>query len=240
MKVISLHSKWKNMFDMIIITLTTYSCMKIVFQLEFNSQLLTMDPFDITIEVLFVFYMISNFFHCYKDKITGKIVKSPKRIALNYLKCWFIIDLISSIPYEIFFNVYLYLKYLRLIRLIRLKKIFDFFQFWTNVTLKYRGMVKYVRMACIIICGTFISTCLWYLIVIYNKQNPNFYSVNKMNEKDAWTQFVICFYFTLTTLTTTGFGDFYPISVNEKGIIIIFMFIGVAFFTYLMSFIYKL
>lgn len=240
MKVISIHSKWKNLFDMVIITLTTYSCMKVVFQLEFNSQVLTMDPFDISIEVLFVFYIISNFFHCYKDKSSGKIIKNSKKIALNYLKGWFIIDVISSIPYELFFDIkYLYLKYLRLIRLIRLKKIFDFFQFWSNVTLKFRGMVKYIRMACIIICGTFISTCLWYLIVIYDKSDLNFYKINDMKSLDAWTQFVICFYFTLTTLTTTGFGDFYPKSVSEKGIIIVFMFIGVAFFTYLMSFLYE-
>jgi hypothetical protein len=46
---------------------------------------------------------------------------------------------------------------------------------------------------------------------------------------------VIVSYFALTTLSTVGYGDYYPISTNEMIIAIFFMLGGIAFFSYIMN-----
>lgn len=48
-------------------------------------------------------------------------------------------------------------------------------------------------------------------------------------------RFVACIYFILTTLSTVGYGDFYPVSILEKIIGSLIMFCGVTFFTLLMD-----
>ena len=46
---------------------------------------------------------------------------------------------------------------------------------------------------------------------------------------------VIVSYFALTTLSTVGYGDYYPISTNEQIIAIFFMLGGIGFFSYIMN-----
>ena len=46
---------------------------------------------------------------------------------------------------------------------------------------------------------------------------------------------VIVSYFALTTLSTVGYGDYYPISTNELIIAIFFMLGGIGFFSYIMN-----
>jgi hypothetical protein len=42
-------------------------------------------------------------------------------------------------------------------------------------------------------------------------------------------------YYALTTLSTVGYGDYFPISNNERIIAVIIMLGGVAFFSYIMG-----
>lgn len=52
---------------------------------------------------------------------------------------------------------------------------------------------------------------------------------------DNMAQMVIVSYFALTTLSTVGYGDYYPISTNELIIAIFFMLGGIGFFSYIMN-----
>mmetsp|Transcript_11624 Transcript_11624/g.17620 ORF Transcript_11624/g.17620 Transcript_11624/m.17620 type:complete len:119 (-) Transcript_11624:579-935(-) len=53
--------------------------------------------------------------------------------------------------------------------------------------------------------------------------------------QDKFTQVIIVCYFALTTLSTVGYGDYYPISVNEMIIGILFMLVGIVFFSQIMG-----
>ena len=48
---------------------------------------------------------------------------------------------------------------------------------------------------------------------------------------DVLTQVIIVCYFALTTLSTVGYGDYYPISINEILIGIGYMLIGIVCFS---------
>jgi hypothetical protein len=52
---------------------------------------------DTIIDSLFLFDMVLNFFTAFEDD-NGVLITDRSKIAQNYFKIWFFIDLISSIP----------------------------------------------------------------------------------------------------------------------------------------------
>ena len=75
------------------------------------------------IEGFFAVFIILQFFQTYQDPATLLVITDFKKIALKYIKSWFIIDFLSIIPYEIFFSKNdANIKYFKMIRLLRLPK----------------------------------------------------------------------------------------------------------------------
>ena len=251
---IEYNSKPKIIFDFIVILTTLIYSMKILFQLCFlglsanYNETLGDKLFDIIIIVLNFIYIILNFFHSYLDKITGEEIVDSKKIVINYLKGWFTIDFISSFPFELIWDKSNVLKFLRIIRI---NKIFLFISFIERIGLKTRKVVALLRLAFYGVFGTFFLACGWYLNSYYNKpshESHNFidkynlyYSKDNKNNlenpevKTASHSFLICFFFTLTTITTTGFGDYVPQNVQERILCTFFMLIGILYFSFLMS-----
>jgi hypothetical protein len=56
-----------------------------------------------------------------------------------------------------------------------------------------------------------------------------------MQDKTAYEKLIISCYFALTTLSTVGYGDYYPVSNVERVIAVLIMLGGVAFFSYIMG-----
>ena len=46
---------------------------------------------------------------------------------------------------------------------------------------------------------------------------------------------IVSWYYSMTTLTTVGYGDYYPITTNEILLAVIYMLCGVVFFSFIMS-----
>ena len=248
---IKYNNKPKMIFDFIVILSTLVYCIKIIYQLCFYGFASNYDEgigdeiFDHIIFGLNIIYILLNFFHSYKDKSTGEEIIDNKKIAINYLKGWFAIDFISSIPFELFFEKS---NFLKLLRIIRINKIFLFISFVERVSLKTRQVIALFRLAFFGIFGTFFVACCWYLNSRYNKQatNPNnfinyYHLYNNQNNststemKSAFHSLLTCFFFTLTSVTTTGFGDYVAQNASERVFAAIIMLFGVLFFSFLMS-----
>ena len=54
-------------------------------------------------------------------------------------------------------------------------------------------------------------------------------------DHDQMYQLLVSSYFALTTLSTVGYGDYFPISNEERIFAVIIMLGGVAFFSYIMG-----
>jgi potassium voltage-gated channel Eag-related subfamily H member 2 len=89
---------------------------------------------DLIVDIMFVVDIIINFRTTYVDPKNNSIVSHPWKIALNYLKGWFLIDLIAAIPFELLLvgndtqeGGYLIglLKTARLLRLVRVVRKSD-------------------------------------------------------------------------------------------------------------------
>ena len=234
-------SNWKLTFDFCVILLTLIYCMRLLYIIVFvpNNDMKN-NIFDFIVMISYIIYIILNFFQCFIDKKTGEEISDLKLIAKHYIKGWFIIDIVSSLPWELFST-----PYVRLIRILRLNKIFTFFFFIERVSFKIRHLIAIFQLCFFGIFGTFVFSCLWYFLCKKLKKDSekNFIDsnikINLDNKENYFSYLLICFYYILTTLTTTGFGDIVPYTTNERFIATLMMLLGVLYFSFLMSVLYK-
>jgi len=55
---------------------------------------------DIMVDIVFMCDIFITFCTSYIDEERNFLVKDPKRIAIHYIKTWFLLDLISAMPFE--------------------------------------------------------------------------------------------------------------------------------------------
>lgn len=96
----------------------------------------------------------------------GEVVSDPKVIRMNYLKSWFIIDLLSCLPYDVFNafdrdedgigSLFSALKVVRLLRLGRVVRKLDRY-------LEY-GAAMLILLLCFYMLVAHWLACIWYSI----------------------------------------------------------------------------
>jgi len=86
-----------------------------------------------------------------------------------------------------------------------------------------------------------LMACIWFLIATY--EDNIFYTWvglrtgvdrNFIDDSQLY-QYLVSFYWAYQTITTVGFGDIGICTVNEYAIAIIWMIIGVNFYSYLVG-----
>jgi len=96
---------------------------------------------------------------------------------------------------------------------------------------------KIFRLFIIAFIITYFCGCLWMIIVDQTKDNSlvTFYksfSLGNLTNKD---QLILVSYFVLTTLSTVGYGDYFPFSDIEVVVSLVYILAGAAFFAFIMG-----
>jgi hypothetical protein len=97
------------------------------------------------------------------------------------------------------------------------------------------------RLVIIAFFITYFIGCFWYMISdnlnseFDVQQRMTFVTFFDLEGDSNWRKLIISCYYTLTTLATVGYGDYYPVSNIERVIAIFLMLCGVAFFSYIMG-----
>eukprot|EP00944_MAST-04C_sp_MAST-4C-sp1_P013942 g13942.t1 len=153
--VISPFNPWKNQWDFLIIVLVLYNAIFIPVAIGFPSYEGESDLFGYFIDSLFILDIFFSFRTAYVME-NGEINWDAKSIRQNYLKTWFTIDVIASIPLELFVLVLsslndgvdssqlqlkLLLRMLKLPRLFRMGRIFKYLE-----KFKYASTMRIIRL----------------------------------------------------------------------------------------------
>jgi hypothetical protein len=101
--MIAPNSLCKLFWNILIMILAVYTAILLPIRLAFMDERKLsafMYSFDLFMDVAFIIDIAINFFFVEEDS-AGEIIIDQKRIAAAYLKSWFAIDLIASIPVSI-------------------------------------------------------------------------------------------------------------------------------------------
>ncbi|XP_028809509.1 potassium voltage-gated channel subfamily H member 5a isoform X2 [Denticeps clupeoides] len=276
---------FKTTWDWVILILTFYTAIMVPYNVSFKTKQnnLAWLVVDSVVDVIFLVDIVLNFHTTFVGP-GGEVISDPKLIRMNYLKTWFVIDLLSCLPYDIinaFENVdeetisdassvghmqatansaknttrgedsvlpglsslFSSLKVVRLLRLGRVARKLDHY-------LEY-GAAVLVLLVCVFGLVAHWLACIWYSIGDYevideatntiktdswlyqlatNIGTPYRYNASGSGQWEGGpskdTLYISSLYFTMTSLTTIGFGNIAPTTDGEKIFSVAMMMVG--------------
>ncbi|XP_068438822.1 potassium voltage-gated channel subfamily H member 6 [Clinocottus analis] len=195
---------------------------------------------DLLVDVLFIVDIVINLHTTYVDQ-NDEVVTQPSQIAKHYIKGWFPIDLFAAIPFDLIIfgsgsdemaTLTSLLKTARLLRLVRVARKLDRYS-------EYGAAVLFLLMCTFVLIAHWLA-CIWYAIGFVERPYTETGWLDNLaeqlgksyNDSDSSSgpsvkdKYVTALYFTLSSLTSVGFGNVSPNTNSEKIFSICVMVIG--------------
>ncbi|KAI6237630.1 PAS fold and Ion transport and Cyclic nucleotide-binding domain containing protein [Aphelenchoides besseyi] len=243
------YSTFKTVWDWSILALTFYTAFMVPFNIAFKNRdtppkgiIDYVALMDSIVDVIFFADILLNFHTTFVGP-GGEVVIEPSIIRRNYLKSWFVIDLLSCLPYDIFYmfkhdderigSLFSALKVVRLLRLGRVARKLDNY-------LEY-GAATLLLLLCAFILVAHWMACVWYGIGEYEMRlrvvdpgRPDGWLMKLSNDlkmpfnltastdtrlvggPDKAHSYISSLYFTMSCMSTVGFGNIASITFGEK------------------------
>jgi len=167
----------------------------------------------------------------------------------HYLKTWFVVDLIAAIPYIIITStVKNELSYWNLVDFIVLIKCFKIVVNWKQIRMSETvtwlevkiGIKRSNAMILRLFCGVLLIShwvaCLFYFFSKIAENNGSYSWMQAQGVSSNVDCYIVSLYFTVTTITTIGYGDVIPVTTNERIYVIFAMLVGVFTFALAVGF----
>ncbi|XP_019056062.1 PREDICTED: potassium channel KAT2 [Nelumbo nucifera] len=232
-------------WGMFLIVLVIYSAWICPFEFAFlKYKQDTLFIVDYIIDGFFAIDIILTFFVAYLDRRSYLLVDDPKKIAIRYMSTWFVFDVCSTAPLQPLSLLFtdnsneLGFKVLSMLRLWRLQRVSSLFErlekdirfdyFWTRCT----------KLILVTLFAVHCAGCFNYLIADrYPNENRTWIGAVMTNfkEKSLWDRYVTAIYWSITTLTTTGYGDIHSQNPREMLFSIFYMLSNLGLTSYLIG-----
>uniref|UniRef100_M1CU62 Potassium channel n=1 Tax=Solanum tuberosum TaxID=4113 RepID=M1CU62_SOLTU len=190
----------------------------------------------------FAIDIVLTFFVAYLDKSACSMIDDPKRIALRYTKSGFLFDVISTIPSELirkstpyFLQSYEYFSILRLWRLRRVSAMFARLE--KNRKISYFG-VRVLKLICVTLFAVHCAGCFYYFLAARKQDTSKTWlslAIGNHHDRSIWDLYVMCMYWSITTLTTTGYGDLHAVATEEMIFTMFYMLFDLGLTAYLIG-----
>ena len=211
----------QNNWSLLLFILLTYSAIEIPLNLVFDYELHSLLLINTIVNVIFALDIFYNFWiYKKKDPINGK---------KKYLKTWFLVDFLSALPFELLLELdYIHddldaLKVLRILRIIRVLKIFNLSGRFSQNEFQGQGKKRIINLLYISVVGAHWISLLWSLIIDIEPEQSNV------------TTYIKALYWTITTLTTIGYGDITPQNDPQRIFTMAVMIIGAGMYGYIIG-----
>ncbi|KZV21391.1 K+ channel family protein, partial [Dorcoceras hygrometricum] len=232
-------------WEMFLILLVIYSAWISPFDFAFLSYKRDAHlVFDNIVNGFFAVDIVLTFFVAYLDSQSYLLVDDPHKIAARYLSTWFVFDVCSTVPFQYLSALFtdhnggLGYKLLSMLRLWRLRRVSSMFArlekdirfnyFWTRCT----------KLISVTLFAVHCAGCFNYVIAHrYHDPSRTWIGAVFPNFKQMshWDRYVISLYWSIVTLTTTGYGDLHAENTEEMLFSIFFMFFNLGLTAYLIG-----
>ena len=202
--------------------------------------------FDTFIDCTFFVDMMLTFNTAFLDTHLETYVYARTAIATNYLKFWFWIDFVSTVPFddlfELFTNSTSNLAAVRAIRILRLgrlaklqriNKLSDYLEDTLGIGPSAMNLVMLVLQ---IFFVAHVFACFWHFLALPSVSSHRTWVTEGGFEDNSSTErYISALYYTIVTMLTVGYGDIHPTNPQERAYSVFTMLSGGVIFGALMS-----
>ena len=257
-------STLKIIFDCMIAVFTIYSFVitpvEIAFLHLWNDEFRHLFfLFGIFIDISFIIDVFLGFYTAYFD-LGDELIIDSKVIVKRYLTSWFVLDVITALPYSSLINFYLIfnknsffyessykmfcnydlvlLHLLKLIKAMKLLKIsvnnylFQQIFNWTIESNVGKELLIYTTAAVFMICIHLLS-CMF--IFLGYQSYPNWIIAQNIEPKDYSEVYMAGLYFLCLTIFGIGYGDVLTTNINERIFNLFLLTVGLMLYSWLVS-----
>ena len=216
---------WDKVINVFIIVLIILNVVAVMIEtlpsLQEDSQAKEFfDYFDLISVIIFTIeYLLrvwsSNHEKKYSHPVKGRIKYMLSGGAL--------IDLLAILPYYLHAFLGFDLRILRIMRLMRFLRLF-------RLTAYMKSAQLIVNIFKARVNELLLSLVLVIFLIIFSSCAIYFAEHNDPQNKHLFSSIPATIWWSVVTLTTTGYGDMYPVTVIGKALAVVIMLTGVAFF----------
>ncbi len=199
--------KFIFLWDIFIALLATYAAIEIPYSMVVH---FAPNAVVISLNWLVTLSFIADIYVRYRSIVYLNKNSEHKTVKNKYPLGWLAIDVLSAIP----FDLIPFLGFLRILRLLKVLRVVSFRATWLyrinfNPVIVRLSFFSYF----LALCAHNIS-CIWlYLRIPYDKMEAASHNVDMVNE------YVKALYWSITTITTIGYGDITPDKKNNLELI---------------------
>uniref|UniRef100_A0A0D9V3I5 Potassium channel n=1 Tax=Leersia perrieri TaxID=77586 RepID=A0A0D9V3I5_9ORYZ len=241
--IVSPYDRRYRVWETFLIVLVVYTAWVSPFEFGFiRKPAGALATIDNVVNAFFAVDIILTFFVAYLDKMTYMLEDDPKKIAWRYCTTWLVLDVASTIPSEFARRIlpsklrsYGFFNMLRLWRLRRVSSLFSrlekdrhFNYFW----------VRCAKLICVTLFAVHCAACFYYLLADRYPVPTSTWIGNYMadfHNRSLWIRYVTSVYWSITTLTTVGYGDLHAENTREMIFNIFYMLFNLGLTAYLIG-----
>jgi len=246
-------AKWRKWWDLLVCVILLYVATVSIYVICFYGILWIDSPLfwlERCIDVVWVTDICLNFLTSYqRGDRTWEM--SLRKCSLRYLFGWFIVDFVSTVPWDIigytqegedasYWQILRLLRLLRLLKMSKLVRVVESSKLLVRVEVFFCVKYAILRICILVIGALFVAhwvACLFYFFAFVQVGIPGVVTwIDDLADASNNFEFYIAsLYFSVYTITTIGYGDVTPNTTIERIYTTIIMLMGAAIFAYLLS-----
>ncbi|KAK7302414.1 hypothetical protein RJT34_13303 [Clitoria ternatea] len=200
---------------------------------------------DTVVDLFFAIDIVLTLFVAYIDRTTHLLVRDQKKIVVRYLSTWLVMDVASTIPYEAIgylltgkHKVGLPYSLLGMLRFWRIRRVKQYFtRLEKDIRFNY-FWVRCARLLSVTLFSVHCAGCLYYMLADrYPHQGKTWIGavIPNFRETSLWIRYISAIYWSITTMTTVGYGDLHAVNTMEMIFIIFYMLFNLGLTSYLIG-----
>jgi hypothetical protein len=201
----------------------------------------------IAVDVCFLIDILIIFNSAFLDE-NFLMIQSRKQIAGEYIRGWFGVDFFAIIPFDYLIGgsnlnqmaritrigkMYKLVKLTRLLRIVKIAKEKNKFAKYLhsifNIGFGMQRLLGFILSFFILI---HIVSCMWILTAQFYEEGKGTWMEGDIFLMPPGEKYLTSIYFTVTTITTVGYGDVSISTKTEKVFCILSMLVGVISFSF--------
>ncbi|KAK0143807.1 Potassium/sodium hyperpolarization-activated cyclic nucleotide-gated channel 4 [Merluccius polli] len=209
--------------------------------------------FNVVSDTFFLMDLVLNFRTGIVKEDNTEIILDPQKIKIKYLKSWFMVDFISSIPVDYIFlivetridsdfyktaralRIVRFTKILSLLRLLRLSRLIRYIHQWEEVFhMTYdlaSAMVRIMNLIGMMLLLCHWDGCLQFLVPMLQDFPADCWVTRNKMVNDTWgQQYSYALFKAMSHMLCIGYGLYPPIGMADVWLTILSMIVGATCF----------